>query len=125
LIPAELRNLDEAALDQALLKRGFQFVLDDPIRYVLLTCPASRAISNSGQSLALAHQQYVARRIVRDLFPFMLYGLALSFLNRPLKHAGLLYLFIAVYTAFTWYRGRWCAIACLWIACSSSLPRMA
>ena len=37
LIPTELRNLDEAALDQALLKRGLQFVIDDPIRYVLLS----------------------------------------------------------------------------------------
>jgi 4-amino-4-deoxy-L-arabinose transferase-like glycosyltransferase len=37
LIPIELRNLDEAALDQALLKRGFEFVIDDPIRYVLLS----------------------------------------------------------------------------------------
>ena len=36
VIPEELRSLNEAALDQALLKRGLQFVLDDPIRYVKL-----------------------------------------------------------------------------------------
>jgi 4-amino-4-deoxy-L-arabinose transferase-like glycosyltransferase len=37
LIPLELRNLDEAALDQELLKMGFQFVLQDPLRYTLLS----------------------------------------------------------------------------------------
>lgn len=37
LIPSELRNLDEAALDQALLKRGIGFVLDDPWRFILLS----------------------------------------------------------------------------------------
>ncbi len=37
LIPDELRALDEAALDQALLKRGLQFVRDDPWRYFLLS----------------------------------------------------------------------------------------
>jgi hypothetical protein len=37
LIPDELRPLDEAALDQALLGRGVQFVIDDPVRYLQLT----------------------------------------------------------------------------------------
>jgi len=37
LIPDELLQLDEAALDQALLKRGVQFVKDDPIRYLILS----------------------------------------------------------------------------------------
>lgn len=37
LIPHELRHLDEAALDQALLQRGIQFVFEDPFRYVLLS----------------------------------------------------------------------------------------
>ncbi len=37
LIPEELRSLDEAALDQALLRRGIQFIVDDPARYVLLS----------------------------------------------------------------------------------------
>jgi hypothetical protein len=30
LIPQEVRHLDEAALDQELLKRGIQFIVDDP-----------------------------------------------------------------------------------------------
>jgi 4-amino-4-deoxy-L-arabinose transferase-like glycosyltransferase len=37
LVPVELRKLDEAALDQALLRRGLQFVIDDPKRYILLS----------------------------------------------------------------------------------------
>jgi hypothetical protein len=37
LIPKELLSLDEAALDQALLGLGIQFVLDDPVRYLLLS----------------------------------------------------------------------------------------
>lgn len=36
LIPPELRDLDEAALDRALLLRGLQFIVDDPVRYVKL-----------------------------------------------------------------------------------------
>lgn len=34
LIPGELRALDEAALDKALLARGIQFVVDDPVRFL-------------------------------------------------------------------------------------------
>lgn len=37
LVPPELRHLDEAALDRALMARGWGFVLDDPVRYVRLT----------------------------------------------------------------------------------------
>lgn len=37
LIPSELRSLDEAALDQALLQLGLRFIIDDPLRYLLLS----------------------------------------------------------------------------------------
>jgi 4-amino-4-deoxy-L-arabinose transferase-like glycosyltransferase len=37
LIPSDLKHLDEAALDQALLWRGWQFVVDDPGRYLRLS----------------------------------------------------------------------------------------
>jgi 4-amino-4-deoxy-L-arabinose transferase-like glycosyltransferase len=37
LIPRELLGLDEAALDQALLKLGMGFIFDDPGRYALLS----------------------------------------------------------------------------------------
>jgi len=37
LIPPELRSLDEAALDQALMDRGIGFILTDPLRYIRLS----------------------------------------------------------------------------------------
>lgn len=75
LIPNELRNLDEAELDQALLKRGLQFVLDDPARYFLLSLSRipvyfmfwptqdSGTISNISRIVSFGL-----------LWPFMLYG---------------------------------------------------
>ena len=36
LIPEELRSLNEAELDNALMQRGMQFVLDEPLRYLKL-----------------------------------------------------------------------------------------
>jgi hypothetical protein len=49
LIPNELIGLDEAALDQELLKRGLQFVVDDPGRYILLSISRIPYISSFGQ----------------------------------------------------------------------------
>jgi hypothetical protein len=58
LIPDDLVGLDEAALDQALLKRGLEFILADPVRYMKLSLsripvyfnfwpdPESNALSN-------------------------------------------------------------------------------
>lgn len=37
LIPSELRQLNEADLDTALMRRGLAFVLDDPVRYLRLS----------------------------------------------------------------------------------------
>jgi hypothetical protein len=108
LVPAELRHLDEASLDQELLKRGLQFVSDDPVRYVKLSLsripdyfkfwpdPESGLISNFSRIASFA------------LFlPFMLYGLILSLIatgrraNRSsqLSPFVLLYLVVFVYTA--------------------------
>ena len=110
LIPAELNHLDEAALDQALLKESIRFVTDDPLRYLQLTLsripeyikfwpdPASSMISN------------VSRLASFTLFlPFMLYGLIRSIIyyqGMARRSRGgwvspltLLFLFIIVYTA--------------------------
>jgi len=107
LIPLELRHLDEAALDQALLRRGLGFVLEDPRRYVLLSLsrfkdyfkfwpsPHSNLISNIARvgSFGLC-------------LPLMAYGLwssatqsrgSTSPSSQPV--VILLWLFIAVYTA--------------------------
>jgi 4-amino-4-deoxy-L-arabinose transferase-like glycosyltransferase len=83
LIPAELHHLDEAALDQALLKRGLQFVLDDPVRYLRLSLsriPAYFMFWPSPDSGLISN---VSRVSSFGLFlPFMLYGLLLSLFNR-------------------------------------------
>jgi 4-amino-4-deoxy-L-arabinose transferase-like glycosyltransferase len=82
LIPPELRGLNDALLDRALLGRGVQIVLDDPGRYVLLSLsripiyfqfwpvPESTLLSNAARVLSFG------------LFlPFMLYGLVLALLH--------------------------------------------
>lgn len=111
LIPPELLHLDEAALDQALLRRGIQFVVDDPLRYGLLSLsriapyfmfwpsPDSGLISN------------IARVSGFGLFlPFMLLGIVFSLFSRRRKleissPVILLILFVVIYTGvhvLTW-----------------------
>jgi hypothetical protein len=106
LIPDELRNLDEAALDQALLKRGLQFVVDDPTRYMLLSVsrtPAYFMFWPSKDSSTISNLSRVASFGI--LWPFMLYGLFsaiadrnMSFLDRLASPSFLLMLFITIYT---------------------------
>lgn len=106
LIPAEFNHLDEAALDQALLREGLQFIQEDPIRYILLSLsripafftfwptPDSGLISNLSRITSLGW-----------LWPFMVYGIVISVSNLR-KLAGnfisspitLLYLFVLFYT---------------------------
>jgi hypothetical protein len=83
LIPSKLRGLDEAALDQELLKRGAQFVLDDPGRYILLSLsriPAYFKFWPSTESNLISNISRVSSFGL--LMPFMLYGLLLAFLGR-------------------------------------------
>ena len=84
LIPKYLHRMDEAALDQELLKRGIQFVVDDPGRYVLLSLsriPVYFQFWPSAQSGLLSNVARVSSFGL--LWPFMLYGLVLSFIRRP------------------------------------------
>ncbi len=79
LIPPELRSLDEAAMEKALLKRGIGFIVDDPIRFVRLSItrippyfkfwpdPDSAPISNVARVLSFA-----------AALPFILIGLFLA-----------------------------------------------
>jgi hypothetical protein len=98
LVPTELRSLDEAALDNALMKVGMGYVVQDPVRYLLLSLSRAKSFfmfwpsSDSG----------LLSNLVRVLsfgisLPFMLYGLiaALSRWGRW----SLLYLFVVIYTA--------------------------
>lgn len=104
LIPEELHGLDEAALDQELLKRGLGFIAGDPIRYIRLSLsrvPAyfmfwpsaeSSAVSNMGRTLSFGL-----------LMPFMVYGLIRSWIDRGRaairEPIGLLILFVVIYSA--------------------------
>ncbi len=104
LIPENIRDLDEAALDQELLIRGVRFVLDDPIRYLRLSVsripPYIKFWPSSESSLV---SNIVRVGSFGILLPFILYGLVLSFVRRtkPLSKQplSLLYLYIAVYSA--------------------------
>jgi fumarate reductase subunit D len=106
LIPAELRNLDEAALEQALFKIGVDFVLQDPGRYILLSLsriPAYFMFWPSPDSGLVSNISRVGSFGV--LLPFMIFGFAralqkqkgsiTSRLDSPLF---LLVVFIAIYT---------------------------
>ena len=104
LIPEELRGLDEAALDQELLRRGLQFVTEDPIRYIRLSLsriPAYFMFWPSEQSSLISN---VGRTLSFGLFlPFMLYGLARAWIEGGkaalLEPVGLLTLFMVFYSA--------------------------
>ncbi len=111
LIPEEVRHLDEAALDSELLKRGIQFVVQDPKRYFLLSLsriPPYFMFWYSSESTTLSN---ISRMGSFGLFlPFMLYGLVLSVRRKPfgalaLSPQGLLILFALVYSGvhiLTW-----------------------
>ncbi len=106
LIPVELKHLDEAALDQALLRRGLQFALDDPVRYVLLSIsriPVFFMFWPSGDSGLISNLARVASFGV--LWPFMAYGLYRSAADEKLPLAArlasprsLVVIFAFVYT---------------------------
>jgi 4-amino-4-deoxy-L-arabinose transferase-like glycosyltransferase len=113
LLPVDQLYLDEAALDSELLRRGIQFILDDPGRYALLSLsripayfeflpkPESGLISNLSRMLSFG-----------ILWPFMLVGLGMAWKNRSHRFWDalaspkfLLVLFALVYTVIhvlTW-----------------------
>lgn len=110
MIPVEVRHLDEAALDQELLKRGIRFVVDDPLRYVLLSLsriPPYFMFWYSPESSTLSNISRIGSFGV--FLPFMLYGLFLgikqSRRNFLISPVGLLVLFVVVYSGvhiLTW-----------------------
>jgi hypothetical protein len=98
LIPAELRHLDEAALEKELMRRGIGFVFDDPLRYLELSIsripayfkfwpsPDSSVISNISRVFSFA-----------IMLPFMVYGLCLSVRRGLTTEHWLLITFMLVY----------------------------
>jgi 4-amino-4-deoxy-L-arabinose transferase-like glycosyltransferase len=97
LIPSELRGLDEATMESALMRRGIGFVLDDPLRYILLSIIRLKEYFKFWPSPESSLISNVSRALSFGLYlPFMLYGLILS---RPMwRRCSLLYLFVTVYT---------------------------
>jgi 4-amino-4-deoxy-L-arabinose transferase-like glycosyltransferase len=117
LVPVELRSLDEAALDQALLRRGLQFVIDDPKRYILLSLsriPIYFEFWPSAGSGLISNVSRVGSFGIA--LPFMIYGLFLAvkggrsekgnrIVNLLTSPTGLLILFGVIYTSIhvlTW-----------------------
>lgn len=104
LIPEDLLSLDEAALDQALLRLGIGFIIQDPVRYLLLSIsriPHYFMFWPSSSSGLISNIARVSSFGI--MWPFMLYGLFRSFVDRhkPLINQPifLLYLFMFVYSA--------------------------
>jgi hypothetical protein len=112
MIPEDVRHLDEAALDQELLKRGIQFVVDDPKRYVLLSLSRIQPYFMFWYSSDSSTLSNISRIGSFGVFlPFMLYGLFLAirknrgFWNLLFSPQGLLMLFTLVYSGvhiLTW-----------------------
>lgn len=82
LIPAEYRHLDEAALDQSLLKEGLKFIVDDPVRYFKLSLsriPDYFMFWPSSDSGTISN---ISRVTSFGIFwPFMLAGVCLALYN--------------------------------------------
>jgi hypothetical protein len=110
LIPPELLALNEAALEKALMREGLQFVVDDPVRYILLSISRIKDYFLFWPRAESSLLSNISRVGSFGLFlPFMIYGLVLSFksiwpqrrgLADDIRSAGvvLLYAFIVVYT---------------------------
>jgi hypothetical protein len=113
LIPKELLPLNEAQLDQALLKRGIGFVTDDPVRYILLSISRMREYFKfwpSPNSSPMSNLSRIGSFAL--MLPFMLHGSYLTIFTcwrtpvfKQRAAIILLWLFIVVYTGIhllTW-----------------------
>ena len=100
LIPPELKKLNEAELDRALLKESITLIQADPFRYLVLS--ASR-IKDYFKFWPSADSELIsnASRIFSFglLLPFMIYGLIAHFRRSLSSETLILYLFIITYTA--------------------------
>jgi hypothetical protein len=105
LIPPELRPLDEAALDKALLGRGVQFVLDNPLRIMWLSLTRAREFFKFWPSVTSSTLSNISRVGSFGLaLPFILFGIWLTVTSElkfrdAFQRSGilLLLLFVVVY----------------------------
>jgi len=99
LIPPDLKGLNEAELDQALLKRSLAEIQSDPIRYVILSISRLKDYFKfwpSSQSSSISNFSRLFSFGI--LLPFMIYGLIYGWRGYALSETFILYLFILVYT---------------------------
>jgi len=105
LIPQELRSLNEAALDQALLKLGIGFITSDPVRFIKLSITRIPAYIMFWPSAASSIPSNLTRVLSFGLaLPFIILGIAIWIQDAHKKRVSiqpgvLLLLFIAVYSA--------------------------
>lgn len=110
LVPGEIRHLDEAALDQELLRRGIQFIVADPERYMLLSLSRISVYFMFWPSSSSGLVSNISRVFSFGLtLPFMLYGLFMSIVRKRTDNGnrfldllgspeGLLIIFALIYT---------------------------
>lgn len=96
-VPEELKGQNEAELDRALTRRGIEFILSDPKRYLWLTLDKTLEYFWFWPSATSSRISNLNRVFSFGLYlPFMLFGLRLS-LSRWRSFA-ILYLFIVIHT---------------------------
>lgn len=111
LLPKELYGLNEAALDRELLKRGLEFVIQDPVRYLFLSLsriPIYFMFWPSPSSSILSNLSRLASFGI--LLPFMICGTVSTLLgfkdNFSISSPKILLLvFVVIYSLihiFTW-----------------------
>jgi hypothetical protein len=104
-LPEDLHGLNEAQMDRELMGRATQFVLDDPVRYLLLSLSRVRAYFEFWPTPDTSLLHNVGRTGSFGLFlPFMLYGLALAVRrlrqNPPDFYLASRILLLAIFTVF-------------------------
>ena len=88
LIPDELRELDEAALERALMRRGFSFVADDPVRFLLLSASRIREYVKFWPARDSGRASNYARMLSFGVcLPFMVGGVVIA-LSRKWRNAA-------------------------------------
>jgi hypothetical protein len=97
-LPEDLvgKGLNEAEWNTALTKRGLQFILDDPERYLRLTLSKAAVQFNFWFSAESSLTSNLMRVLSFGLYlPFFIAGLVLSWKER--RRCSLIYLFVVVF----------------------------
>jgi hypothetical protein len=96
-VPEELAGQNEAELDHALTRKGIQFILADPKRYLWLSLDKTLEYFKFWPSSESGRLSNLVRVLSFGLYlPFMLLGLYLSFSRW--RSFAVLYLFIVIHT---------------------------